>query len=120
MQIHGREIKFRRTVMGNCKIADASPGGDIGRLDELLNAEYGTAQRAAALFMAALSEGYEMNQHYEDPNYTMRPLTEEEALLLDSDEFNALFAEALGAFVADGKQTVEAEPVKKTADEKPA
>lgn len=120
MEIHGREVRFRRTVLGNCKIADNSPGGDINRFNELLTGDYATAQRAAAVFMAAMSEGYEMARQYDEPGYTMRPLSVDEALILDTDEFNALFAEAMGAFAADGETTVETEPVKKTADDESA
>lgn len=112
MIIHGREIKFRRTVMGNCEIAEICPDKDINRFTELVSGDYATAQTAAAVFMAALSKGYEMAQKYEDPSYTMHPLTKEEVLLLDSDEFNDLFLEALDAFKADGKTTVEAEAPK--------
>lgn len=111
MEIHGREIKFRRTVLGNCKIAEMSPKKDINRFDELLNSDYATSQQAAAKFMAALSEGHEMNQRFENPDYEMHPLTTEEALLLDGDVFNDLFTEALAAFAGD-TPTVETEPVK--------
>ncbi len=116
MVIHGREIKFRRTVFGNCEIAKICPGGDINNFNQVINGDYATAQTAAAVFIAALSEGYEMNEAYEHPDYTPRPLTKNEALLLDSEEFNALFAEAMAAFVEDGKTTVQTkEPKGKNA-----
>lgn len=111
MILHGREVKFRRTVLGNCEIAEMSPKKDINRFDELLKGDYMTSQNAAAKFMVALSKGYEMNQRFENPDYEMNPLTVEEALLLDGDDFNELFTEALTAFTGD-KPTVEAEPVK--------
>ncbi len=111
MVIHGRDIKFRRTVLGNCKIADICPKRDINRFGELINSDYATSQKGAASFMAALSEGYEMNQRFEDPSYEMRPLTVEEAMLLDGDVFNDLFMEALEAFTGD-KPTIEAEAPK--------
>lgn len=112
MVIHGREIKFRRTVLGNCEIAAICPKKDINKFQDLLQSDYGTSQNAAAVFMAALSKGWEMHRHFEDPSYEMRPLTVEEALLLDSDDFNELFVEALAAFTNDGKPTVETEPPK--------
>lgn len=111
MFLHGREVKFRRTVLGNCEIAEMSPKKDINRFDELLKGDYMTSQNAAAKFMVALSKGYEMNQRFENHDYEMLPLTLEEALLLDGEDFNALFEEALAVFAGD-KPTVEAEPVK--------
>jgi hypothetical protein len=114
MIIHGRDVKFRRTVLGNCEIAEICPDKDINRFTELISGDYATAQTAAAVFIAALSKGYEMAQRFEDPSYVMHPCTQEEAMLLDSDEFNALFSEALDAFKADGKTTVEAEAPKRS------
>lgn len=112
MVIHGREIKFRRTVLANCEIAELSPDGDINKFEKLLQGKYALAQRSAAAFMAAMSKGYEMERQYEEPGYQMRPLTVEEALLLDNDAFNDLFAEALAVFADDGKTTVDAEAPK--------
>lgn len=112
MIIHGREVKFRRTVLGNCEIAEICPDKDINKLIDLISGDFVTAQTAAAVVIAALSKGYEMARHFEDPSYVMHPCTQEEAMLLDSEEFNTLFSEALDAFTADGKTTVEAEAPK--------
>lgn len=112
MELHGREIKFRRTVLANCEIAEKCPDGDINRFNELLEGSYAVAQKAAALFMAAMSKGYEMEQKFIDPAYIERPLTEAECLLLDNDDFNNLFAEAMAVFSDDGKVTVETEEPK--------
>ena len=112
MEIHGRKIHFRRTVLANCEIAEACPDGDINRFNELLQGSYSVAQKAAALFMSVLSKGYEMEQKFNDPAYIERPLTEAECLLLDNDDFNNLFAEAMSVFTDDGKVTVETEEPK--------
>lgn len=112
MELHGREIKFRRTVLANCEIAEKCPDGDINRFNELLQGSYAVAQKAAAFFMTVLSKGYEMEQKFIDPAYIERPLTEAECLLLDNDDFNNLFAEALAVFTDDGKVTVETEEPK--------
>jgi hypothetical protein len=112
MEIHGREIKFKRTVLATCEVADLSPGGDINKFDELLlSKQYAITQRAAAGFMAALSKGYEMAQAFEDLKYKPRPLTVDEALCLDNDAFSDLFTEALAAWGVE-KPTVETEPAK--------
>lgn len=116
MQIHGREIGFRRTVLGNCEIAEICPNRDINKFNDLVNGDYITTQKAAASFMVALSKGYEMNRAFEEPGYQPRPLTVEELMLLDNEIFNELFVIAISRFADDGKTTVEAEPipVKKT------
>ena len=112
MTINGREVKFRRTVYGNCKIAEICPDKDINQFNDLLNGDYVTSQNAAATFIAALSEGHEMWREYEDPGYKGKPITKNEALMLGDDDFGALFTEALNTFQGDGRQTVEAEEPK--------
>jgi len=112
MEIHGREIRFRRTVLGNCEIAEICPDKDINKFNDLISGEYAIAQRAAAAFMVAMNKGYEMNAKYENPEHVERPLTMEEVLLLDNDTFNDLFLEALSVFADDGRVTVEAEEPK--------
>lgn len=112
MIVHGREIKFRRTVLATCEIADVCPDKDISRFGELASADYVSSQKAAAQFVVALNRGYEMNQKYEDPGHEERPLTLEEVMLLDNDDFNTLFQDALKAFEQGGKTTVETEEPK--------
>lgn len=119
MVVNGREIKFRRTVWANCEIADLSPDGKIERFGELLSSDsFATSMRTAAKFMAILSNGYEMSKAFEDPSYQMRPLSMEEALMLDDGTFADLMTEAGAAFAGDAKTTVETEePKKKITDE---
>jgi len=113
MIIHGREIKFRRTVEATCELADKAPDGDINKYDKLLNSpKYSVTQKAAAEVIAALSKGYEKTRKYEEPGYVMNPLTLDEVLTLDEDTFTALFTEAMNAWQTDGKTTVETEPPK--------
>lgn len=112
MIINGREVRFRRTVWGNCQLADMCPKKDINKLGALLQGDYATSQRTAARMIAVLSEGYERAHKFSDPGYEPHPLTEDEALMLDDETFSALFQEAIDAFQNDGKTTVEAEPVK--------
>ena len=112
MEIHGREIGFKRTVLATCEIAELSPKGDINQFDKLLlSKEYAVTQKAAAGFIAALSKGYEMAKAFENLDYMPRPLTFDEVMCLDPDTFNDLFIEALAAWGVE-KPTVEAEPVK--------
>ncbi len=112
MQIHGREVGFRFTVGASAKIADLCPDGDITRLGEMLEGRYGRVTKDTAAIVAALSEGYELARSYEDRDYTPCPLTADEIMALRVDEFTAVQREALSAWAADSKPTVEVEPGK--------
>lgn len=116
MIINGREIRFRRSVLANCEISEASPEGDVNRLlkEQLMGGTYAVSQKAAATIITALSKGYEFAQAAKDQKYKPRPLNMNEVLSLQEKEFNELFDEAMRVFYNDGKISVEAEPVKKT------
>ena len=117
MNIYGREVKFLRTVEATIKIADMCPDSDIEKANQLFDGSYQVSQQTAATFMAVLSEGYENNKAFADPEYKPHPLTEREALSLQSEKFSELFGEAIQAYVGE-KVTVETEPVKKTEETK--
>lgn len=113
MQIYGREVGFRFTVGASAKISDLCPDGDISRLGEVLEGQYGKVARDSAAIIAALSEGYEEACAFENPGYTPKPLTVEEVLTLRMGEFAQLQQAALAARTEDSKPTVEVEPEKK-------
>lgn len=113
MQIYGREVGFRFTVGASAKISDLCPDGDITRLGEVLDGQYGQITRDTAAIMAALSEGYEQARSFEVPGHEPNPLTVDELFSLRPSEFNALQREALASWAEDRKPTVEAEPEKK-------
>lgn len=113
MQVHGREVGFRFTVGASAKISDLCPDGDIIRLGEMLEGQYGQVTRDTAAIMAALSEGYEQARSFEEPGYKPRPITAEEVMSLTMSEFSALQQAALAAWTEDSKPTVEVEPEKK-------
>lgn len=114
MIVHGREIKFKRTVGANIDIANICPNGDIKHIDQLFNGNYQHSQVQVAKFMSFLSTGYENNKAFEDKKYTPNPLTVDEALLLEEDEFSELFDEALEAWTGEKTtvETKEPKPVK--------
>ncbi len=121
MEINGREIHFLRTVRANCLLADYAPDHDIAKFNLIWESgDYTAQQKACAVFIAALSEGYERRKAGAEPGYVARPISVDEALDLDDDTFAALFQEALNAYTSGGKVTVETEPVpgKKTAGRK--
>ena len=113
MQIYGREVGFRFTVGASAKISDLCPDGDISRLGEVLEGQYGKVARDSASIIAALSEGYEEAWAFENPGYTPQPRTVEVVLTLRMDEFAQLQKASLTAWAEDSKPTVEVEPEKK-------
>ena len=113
MQIYGREVKFRFTVGASAKISDLCPDGDITRLGEVLEGQYGQVTRDTAAIMVALSEGHEQARSFEEPGYKPQPITAEEVMSLTMSEFNALQQAALAAWTEDSKPTVEVAPEKK-------
>ena len=94
MQVHGREVGFRFTVGASAKISDLCPDGDISRLGEVLEGQYG-----------------------EVPGYKPRPLTADEVMTLRMDEFAKLQQAALAVWTEDSRPTVEVEPEKKEGGE---
>ena len=117
MQIYGREVGFRFTVGASAKISDLCPDGDITRLGEVLDGQYGQVTRDTAAIMVALSEGYEQARSFEVPGYKPDPLTADELFSLRPSEFNALQQAALAAWMEDSRPTVEVEPEKKEGGE---
>lgn len=115
MKVHGREVKFSRTVQANIRIIEELAGGNPDKVKDIFNdsMSFVQTQTACARFIAILSEGYEASQKYISPDYEPRPVTKDEALLLSPEDFSQLFDEALQAWTGE-KITVETEPVKKT------
>ncbi|MBQ7563918.1 MAG: hypothetical protein IJT16_08010 [Lachnospiraceae bacterium] len=111
MQIYGREVKFLRTVAGNCKIADICPDGDINKAGMLFEGSYQKSQVTAAKFICIMAEGYELNRKFNDPSYEPFILTQEMIMNLPDEDFGKAFDEALKSYAGE-KATVEAEPVK--------
>lgn len=72
----------------------------------VFNGSYADIQCRAAEFMEYLSMGFEQNAFWEararGEDYQIHPIVKEEALTLDNDTFNKLFAEAQTEWVKDG------------------
>ena len=113
MQVHGREVGFLFTVGASVEISELCPDGDLSRLGELLEGQYGKVTRDTATIIAALSEGYEQAMAFEAPGYKPQSLTVDELLSLSFAEFGALQAAALDAWRIGSATTVEVEPEKK-------
>lgn len=117
MIVHGREIKFLRTVQAACEIADICPKGDMANLGKLFEGTTKNRITNMANIIHFLNEGYEEAKAFEEEGYKPNPISVKEIMLLDEDTFNNLFVEATDAFYAD-KQTVEVEEPKKKEEVK--
>lgn len=112
MELNGREVGFRRSVLATVKIAEICPNKDITKLGEMLTGDIVTGLETAVTFVCALSEAYETHKKREDPTYTPNPLTAEEVYNETEEVLGDLIAEAIQAYQQDGKPTVETAPVK--------
>lgn len=112
MELNGREIGFRRSVLATTKIAEACPDHDLGKLGAMLSGDIITGLETAIVFVCALSEAYELHRKREEPGYTPNPVTREELLDEDEDTLMELVSEGAKVYMNDGKVTVEAEAPK--------
>lgn len=111
MIVHGREVNFRLTVGAQIELCKLCPSGDIGRLGELVGEDKAVQTMQTMAQMAAiLSKADAEARAYEGES--VKPLTYEEALTLDGKEFQVMEKEAMAAFHADSKPTVEVKPAK--------
>lgn len=116
MKVHGREIKFLRTVGAVSEVAEVCPQGNISKLAELFKSENTvTINDTWATLIVALNKGYEMAHRFADKKYKPNPLTKEECYTLSEDEFSQLMEEASEAWLGD-KVTIEVEESKKKAE----
>ena len=113
MEYKGREIGFKRTVGALSDMAKIAPNGDINRMGEMFSMEnLGVTFESGAQFLAILNKWYEKSLAFEDKDYNPNPLPAEWFMMLDMDEYSAMFKEAMEKFQLDDKPTVEAVEVK--------
>lgn len=110
MKLGEREILFRRSVKATAELAEICPDKDIAKLGELMKG--GTAQQlaAGAVLIRALNAGYESHRALVEPGYAANPITIDEIMDLDADEFAQLLAESIAVFRADGKTDIATKP----------
>lgn len=107
MLIHGKERELLLTIQAASEISEMCPGGDLGRIDEILKLPTMKSLNFAAKMIEAMSRGYEANRKFNEPGYTPDPLTTEEIMALTMPELTALEKEALLKFGIDAKPSVE-------------
>lgn len=113
MKVRGKEIKFLRTVKTTCDLVELCPDKDINRAAEIFDGDASLTQKNAAILIHSLNEGYEMNKHFDNPEYEPQVLSVEEIMYLDNETFTQLLQEAIKIFSAELEPTVEAEKGKK-------
>lgn len=112
MKVRGREINFLRTVKATVDLAELCPNRDLTKIDVIFNGNVADAQLNVARLIHIMNEGYEMNKHFENPEYEANPISVEEVLYLDNDTFNKLAEKAMSAFTKGVEQLVETEEPK--------
>lgn len=120
MEIRGREIKFLRTVKATVDISEICPDKDISNLPALLGGTIDLSVKAGAKLIHVLNEGYEMNKHFDDPQYKPRIITEEEIMYLDNKTYNELLESAFASINNGAETTIEVEEPKKKEKEEVA
>ena len=115
MDIHGREVKFKKTVGAACAVEKLFD--EAGGSEAFFGGSYSNQQRNAAAFMEELSKGAEEAAFWDAYNrgeeYQVRPLTAGEALTLENDQFNQLFIESFKVWQGDAPE-IRAKEGKKT------
>ena len=114
MKIHGREIKFLRTVKATADLAKLCPNGDINRIGELFGEKdiSSTIENGAKL-IHFLNEGYEMNKHFNEPEYQPQILSVEEIMYLNDETYTELIQSAMKSIGVGAETTIELEKPKK-------
>lgn len=118
MKIRGREIQFLRTVKTTSDIAKLCPDDDIEKIGELFNGTVVKTIETGAKIIHYLNEGYEMNKHFEDPDYQPEIIGVDEIMYLDDKTFTALMKDAFESLNNGAETTVELEDTKKNTKNK--
>lgn len=117
---NGREVLFRRSVKATADLAEICPDKDISKLGELMKGGTGQQLATGAVLIRVLNAAYENHRALVEPGYVADPISVDEVMDLDADEFAELLVEAIAVFRADGQQDIATKPApkkgKKTAE----
>lgn len=107
----GEKYTFAYTIGAIKEVCARCPDHDPERIGELFNEnKYVELLDNMAWFISTLSKWSERRTHGSDEG----ALTEDDIMLMDMDEINDLFAQAMAAFKRDQKSETEIKPAKKT------
>lgn len=118
MEIRGREIRFLRTVKATSDLARLCPDEDFERIGELFSGSIPKVVETGAKIIHYLNEGYEMNKHFDDPDYIPNIISVEEILYLDEETYTALMKSAFDSLNNGAETTIELAETKKNEKEK--
>ena len=122
MRIYNREYRFRLTIGAAAELSEICPNKDIGKIQEMLQKDYGTNVEFTAKMAAIMSKAHEMAARFESgekpEEKNSEPLSKEMVLALEPKVYYELQKEVYEAFAQGAKTTVEVEPEKKTKGEK--
>lgn len=114
MLINGKEYGFKLTVGASIQIAKLCPDGDLARIAEAVQGEYGHQAEVMAQLIVALNNGYAAAEAFEGREANR--LSIEAILSLSPAEFTEVSAEAFRCFGVDVKGEIEVETKKAEAE----
>lgn len=113
MEIFGNEYGFLLTVGASVEVAELCPGGDLGRIGEVLKGRFSETIETVSRFAVAMAKGYDDAEAFAGHAIEHPPLTVEMMKALPMAKFKEVQAAALESFKASATPTVEVEPSKK-------
>lgn len=114
MIIHGRECGFRFTVRASLELAELCPEKDLSRVGELLDGKpYSEIVEVIMKMAIIFNKADEEAIAFAGGGKPGKIITQEEMLVMTSEEFATLQNEVLKAYGVDSARTVEVEPSKK-------
>lgn len=116
MKVRGKEIKFLRTVKTTSDLAKLCPDKDIDRISEIFSGSVDSILENGAKVIHFLNEGYEMNEHLNNPDHKPNIISEEEIMYLDEQTFTELLTDAMNSLMEGTEQSIELEPSKKNEE----
>lgn len=111
MELNGREVGFAYNVLASLKVAKLCPDGKLENIEQLFGGTYDEDILNTSRFMIALNEGWIAVEKSKNPEFDVKPLTEDELMLLTSADYLAFQEEALKAYNAGNKRSVHTKPV---------
>lgn len=108
MKLNGREVEFKYSMRAAKMFADFCPERNISRIGEALSGGYGNVVDNQAAFIVALNTAYCKSMDHRDEALT--PITLDELLDLDQEEFQKIFLVAADCMKQDRKAKIETRP----------
>lgn len=108
MELNGREIGFAYNMRAAKMLVDLAPDRDLTKIGDALTGKCGNIIDNQAKFIIALSVAYSQSAEHRAEGAT--PVTMDELLDMDQEEFQAVFLEASNAFIEGQKTNVNTKP----------